>query len=92
MREKTMTGETLASNFRLIGSVPVIFISMGGGDFLIATPYLFQTSRHGLLQCWKKSGSTRKFLTKYFCWKSSYTLQKIFVILYTGMPYNLLIV
>jgi hypothetical protein len=38
------------------------------------------------------STAARKFLTKYLRRKFSYTLQEIFVILYTGMPNNLLIV
>ena len=37
------------------------------------------------------STAARKCFTKYLCRKFSYTLQEIFVILYTGMPYNLLI-
>jgi hypothetical protein len=48
-------------------------------------------------QGWKMSGSAssaaaRKCFTKYLCRKFSYTLQEIFVILYTGMTYNLLTV
>jgi hypothetical protein len=37
------------------------------------------------------STAARKFSTEYLC-RRSYILQEVFVILYTGMPYNSLIV
>jgi hypothetical protein len=40
----------------------------------------------------RSSAAACKFLTKKLRRKSSFILHEIFVILYTGMPYNLLIV
>jgi hypothetical protein len=52
-----------------------------------------ETKYHHALQCRKMSGSAtpRKFLTKYLSRKFSYILQETFVILYTRMPYSLVI-
>jgi hypothetical protein len=58
-------------------------------------------ARHGIFdaifgtsagKCPASSTTAKKCLTKYLRRKFSCTLQEIFVILYTGMPYNLLIV